>query len=147
MGAGTARVQFSFGDETREETVRLALVAGPSADGRLHILISAIGEFPIFASIVMSAVLLPGDLRVTVPPIPGLPGAPNVALIRMNVTIGGKLTYYERVRGRVLSYRPRGIALPGSCPRGGFRFAAGLTFLDGTSSTARSTVACPPRRR
>ncbi len=146
MGAGSALVEFQVQHETRDEQVRLALVAGPSPDGRLHILISATGEYPVFASIVMSAVVLPDELQVTVPPIPGLPEGPDVSLISMHVTIGGNLTYYEHAHGRTIAYRPRGISLPPSCPRGGFRFATSLSFLDGTRSSVGATVACPPRR-
>jgi hypothetical protein len=146
MGAGSATVKFAIGPETREETVRLALLAGPSPDGYLHLLVSAIGEYPVFATILMTAVLHAGQLQITVPPVPGLPGSPAVSLVRMNVTIGGNLTYYEHAHGRTIAYKPRGISLPPGCPRGGFRFASELSFLDGTHTAAQAVVACPRRR-
>lgn len=146
MGGGHAIVEFPLGPETRSETAQIAIFAGPSADGRLHMLIFAMGEEPVYGQIVMSAVLLSGDLRFTVPLVPSLPGSPDVAVVQLRVTIGGKLTYYERAAGRTIAFRPRGIGLPRRCPRGGFRFAASFSFLDGSRVPAKTVVACPPKR-
>jgi hypothetical protein len=90
-------------------------------------------------------VLLPGDLRFSVPLVASLPGSPDVAVVRLRVTIGGKLTYYEHANGRTIAFHPRGIELPRRCPRGGFAFAATFQFLDGSASTARTAVPCPRR--
>jgi hypothetical protein len=147
MGAGTAVVQVVFGTEVVPEPVSLGLFAGPSPDGYLHLLILASGKAPVEARIVMTGVLLPGHLHITVPPVPGLPGAPDVALTQIRATLGGALTYYERVRGKLIAYRPRGIGLPARCPRGGWRLAASLAFSDGGVSHARDVIACPAHRR
>ncbi|HWG07475.1 MAG TPA: hypothetical protein VN672_00560, partial [Solirubrobacteraceae bacterium] len=93
MGGGTAIVEFPLGPETRTETAQIAIFAGPSSDGHLHMLIFAMGEEPVYGQIVMSAVLVSGDLRFTVPLVPSLPGSPDVAVVKLRVTIGGKLTY------------------------------------------------------
>jgi hypothetical protein len=61
----------------------------------------------------------------------------------VKVTIGGNLTYYERSHGKRVAYRPQGILLPKRCPRGGFRFHADFSFLDGTRSEAQTVVKCP----
>jgi len=61
----------------------------------------------------------------------------------MHITLGGNLTYYETVRRRSIPYHPAGIGLPDTCPRGGFRFASRLAFLDGESASTRTVVACP----
>jgi hypothetical protein len=143
MGSGSALARFDLGAETFEESARLALVAGPSADGYTRPLIAALGETPVATEIVMSSVLEAGALQIAVPLVPGLPEGPDVALVAVRVSLGGDLSYYETVRGRRLAYRPRGIALPRHCPRGGFRFSAELTFLDGSTADAASTVACP----
>ncbi|HEX4188956.1 MAG TPA: hypothetical protein VHY83_13755 [Solirubrobacteraceae bacterium] len=147
MGAGHAVVQVVFGPDIVQEQVSLALFAGPSADGYLHLLILASGGEPVEARIVMAGVLLPGHLQITVPPVPGLPGAPAVALTQIQATLGGALTYHERVRGRLISYRPKGIGLPASCPRGGWRLGATLAFMGGGQSHAQDVIACPARRR
>ncbi|HEX5852197.1 MAG TPA: hypothetical protein VFY36_03795 [Solirubrobacteraceae bacterium] len=140
-------MQVPFGPFLVKERVRLLLLAGPSPDGYLHLLIGVIGEFPVSARLLLSGELRSGYLAFTVPPIPGLPEGPYVAVTNMRLTIGGRLTYYERVHGRIVAYHPPGIGLPRSCPRRGFAFAATFTFLDGASASARTAVRCPRRRR
>jgi hypothetical protein len=145
MGYGSALVEIPIGPELVSETVRLALFAGPSPDGYLHLLVSATGESPVIALVVLSGELFPGHLSIVVPPIPSLPEAPYVALVEMHLTLGGHLTYYETVRGARVAYHPAGVGLPSRCPRGGFAFAAAFGFLDGSASRARTVVPCPRR--
>jgi hypothetical protein len=147
MGGGDAVAQVAFGADLVSEHVALQAFAGPSPDGYLHLLILASGEEPVEARILISGVLLPGHLEMTVPPVPGLPGAADVALTQIHATLGGALTYYEVVHGRRIAYRPRGISLPARCPRGGWRLGATLDFAGGASSRAEQVVSCPPRRR
>jgi hypothetical protein len=146
MGSGTAVAQVPFGPFLVKERVRLLLLAGPSPDGYLQLLIGAIGEFPVSARLILAGKLLAGHLDFVVPPIPGLPEGPYVAVTSMRLTLGGRLTYYERIHGRTVAYHPPGIGLPRSCPRRGFPFAAAFTFLDGTSASASTAVRCPHKR-
>jgi hypothetical protein len=143
MGRGSALAEFQISPEVSEETAEIALVAGPSQNGYLKLLISATGDYPVAARIVMSTLLLPGQLRIEVPLVAGLPEGPDVAVVRVKVTIGGNLTYYERSHGKKVAYRPQGILLPKRCPAGGFRFRASFSFLDGTRSEAQTVVKCP----
>lgn len=94
----------------------------------------------------MEGVLLPGRLKITVPPVAGLPGAGDVAVTDLRATLGGNLTYYERVGRRIVAYHPRGIGLPAHCPHGGWRLGARLTFATGVVSRTGDTVACPRHR-
>ncbi len=143
MGHGSAVVQVNFGPEIVTETVSLSIYAAPSNDGYIHLAILADGKEPVLASIVLPGVLYPGQLQITVPPIESVPGAPNAALVSMHATLGGHLTYYENSHGHTLAYHPRGIELPDSCPRDGFRFSVHVSFADAPSSTARAQVPCP----
>lgn len=143
MGAGRATVEIPIGPVVRQEGVRLALFAGPSPDGYLHILIYAEGTFPVEADIVLTSTLLPGRLRIDVPLVPSLPGGPDVSLVDMRAVIGGHLTYYERTHGHTAAYHPRGIVLPPRCPRSGFPFGATFSFLDGERTPASTAVPCP----
>jgi hypothetical protein len=143
MGRGTALAKFQVSPEVSEENAEIALVAGPSQNGYLKLLISATGAYPVAARIVMSTLLLPGQLQISVPLVEGLPEGPDVAVVRVKVTIGGKLTYYEHSHGKKVAYRPKGILLPKRCPAGGFRFRADFSFLDGTRSQAQTVVRCP----
>jgi hypothetical protein len=145
MGHGEAEVEIPIGPTLVRETVELELFAGPSPDGYLHVLVYASGMFPVLAQVVLSGVLLPGRLSITVPPIPSLPAGPYVAVTHMQLTLGGHLTYYERVGSRNVAYHPPGVGLPRSCPRGGFSFAASFAFIDGSHSAARTAVPCPAR--
>lgn len=143
MGSGTALIGLQIGPILVHETVSLTLLAGPSSDGYLHLLLYASGIFPVEAIVVAGAVLLPGHLSITVPPIPSLPEAPYVSLAELRMTLGGHLTYYETVKGHSVPYHPAGIGLPQECPRGGFSFAATFAFLDGSHSRADTAVPCP----
>jgi hypothetical protein len=146
MGDGSAVVEIAFGADLVKETVQIALLAGPSPNGYLHLLVYASGKFPVEAAIIMTAELLRGHLAITVPPIPSLPAAPYVAVAEMHLTLGGHLTYYETVRRRRVAYHPAGIGLPSTCPPGGFRFAASFILLDGERASSHASVACPRHR-
>jgi hypothetical protein len=143
MGSGSAQAKFRIGPEVFAETASIGVVAGPSEDGYVRLLVSATGVSPVAARIVMSTLLLPGHLQFSVPLVPSLPGGEDVAVVQAQVTLGGDITYYERSHGRTVAYRPRGIGLPRRCPRGGFRFAATFSFLDGNRASARTEVRCP----
>jgi hypothetical protein len=147
MGRGSARVEVPFGPRLVPERVALEIYAAPSSDGYLHLAILANGGEPVIAQALLSAVLLPGLLKVQVPSVETLPGASNAALVEMYATLGGPLTYYEHVRGHVIAYRPRGIGLPDSCPRGGWTLGASLLFSDGGRSHAHTVIRCPHRAR
>jgi hypothetical protein len=143
MGYGTAVAEIPFGGELITETASLALLAGPSHDGYVHILICATGLSPVAARVVMPTTLLAGHLHIAVPLVPSLPGAPDVAVVHIQVTLGANLTYYEHKQGQTVAYHPKGIGLPKRCPRGGFKFATTFAFLDGSVASAHTTVACP----
>jgi hypothetical protein len=145
LGTGNAVVQVPFGPSVVSENVELAIFAVPSSDGYLHLGILAHGQTPVIANVLLSGVLSSGRLQITVPPIPSLPDAPYIALVKMQARLGGNLIYYERRGGRRVAYRPRGIGLPDSCPRGGWRLGASFHFTNGQSSAASTAISCPLR--
>jgi hypothetical protein len=146
MGSGSALVEVPIGGFLYREAVQLMMFAGPSPNGYLQLLVSGVGVSPVAALVVLSGELLPGRLSITIPPIPTLPEGRYVALVDMHLTLGGRLTYYERVRGRNVAYHPAGVGLPRTCPRGGFPFAATFAFFGGQHASARTRVACPHKR-
>lgn len=143
IGSGSALVKFQVSPTISEETVSIGLVAGPSHDGYVHLLISATGISPVADRILMSTLFLPGQLQFSVPLVEGIPEGPDVAIVRTHITIGGDLTYYRPAHGHQIPYRPRGLALPRTCPRGGFHFRATFSFQDGSHTSARTVVRCP----
>jgi hypothetical protein len=145
MGKGSALVRIPVGGEVESEVAGLTLIAGPSQDGNVRLIVAAVGHSPVIARIVMPSVLRAGNLQLTVPLVESLPEAPDVSVVRVRATLGGNLAYRERRGGKIVTYRPKGIILPKSCPRGGFRFSASFRFEDGTQASARSIVGCPGR--
>jgi hypothetical protein len=143
MGRGSALAKVPLGSEVLAESAQIALVAGPSQDGSLRILISATGLSPVAGGFVMPTLLLAGRIHITVPLVPTLPGAPDLSVVRIQATLGGNLTYYQRAHGKSVAYHPNGIGLPKRCPRGGFKFAATFAFLDRTTAAAHTAVGCP----
>lgn len=152
MGYGTATAEIQDGPAILRETVSTSVFMAPVRNGSLAMLFFADGESPISAQIVFPGLLLPapapfgGTLAITVPRVPSIPGAPDVAVVRLRSTIGPRaLTYYEHLHGQVVPYRPKGIVLPARCPRGGFPFAASFEFADASRAVARTIVPCPRR--
>jgi hypothetical protein len=148
MGQGSALAEVPIGPETVSETAQVTIVRAPANDGHLALLFFARGETPVSAQIVFPGLLFPtpgwGSLHIRVPLVPSLPSGPNVAVVALHATLGPLgLTYYEHVRGKLIPYHPNGILLPDHCPRGGFPFAASLTFEDGSHASASTTVPCP----
>lgn len=154
MGHGQVLTGIVLGDSRVDESAPITILRAPDQHGRLGLLFYAEGTSPVIANIVFSGVLLAapspfgGQVSIGVPLVPTLPGAPYISVVRLAATLGPRgVTYYERVGGLMLAYRPRGILLPPSCPRGGFHFQADFTFADGSHAFSRARVPCRGARR
>lgn len=152
MGRGGAVAEMRFGEQLVRENARIAIARAPDEEGHIALLLYAVGPSPVDTQILSPAQLVPaagpfgGQLNIRLPLVPSLPGAPYVAIAQMHTTIGPQgLVYEEQVGDSTLTYTPAGILLPNACPRGGFRFAAEFTFVDGSRQSARTTVPCPKR--
>jgi hypothetical protein len=150
MGYGSGLVEVPFGPEILQETTRTTTFMAPLQEGRLGLLFFVDGESPVSAQLVFPGLVLPapnpfgGDLNATLPLVPSVPEAPDAALVKLSTTLGpSHITYYEYRKGHTIPYHPRGIRLPRSCPKGGFRFGARFTFNDGSHLSAGTTVPCP----
>jgi hypothetical protein len=154
MGEGSATAEIPIGPDILQETAKVAILRAPEQEGHLALLLYATGETPVFAQIAFPGLLLPSPppygarIHIDVPLVPSLPEGPDVAVIRLHATLGPRgITYYEHIRGKLVSYKPRGILLPKKCPHGGFAFSATFAFLDGSHTNAIANVPCPTRRR
>jgi hypothetical protein len=152
MGYGSAVVEVPLGPQVLRERTNLTLLSRPVQNGNLGLLFYAEGRPPIATQLVFPGAVLPiaapfgGNLSVALPILPTVPEGPDASIVRLQTTLGpSHLTYYERVRGKTVAYRPKGVLLPQTCPHGGFRFLARLSFADGTQATAPATVPCPRR--
>jgi hypothetical protein len=152
MGRGTALVEVPTSYPLRE-TATVAAFMGPSENNHTVVLFYTEGVTPIAAQFVFPGQLLPdsgvygGRLDTAIPLIPSVPGAPDVAVVRFQSTIGpSHVVYYAHHHGRAVPFRPQGIAIPTKCPPGGFPISADFSFLDGSHITARRPIPCPHRR-
>lgn len=122
----------------------------PEDHGDFTILFNAIANEPVETELVFTGLLVPahtpygGRIHIAIPVVHGLPEHPDVAITRIDITLGPQhLTYYERIQGKIVPYIPRGILLPEHCPRHGFPFNATFTFLDGSHTHTHTAVPCP----
>jgi hypothetical protein len=150
VGHGSALVQAPFAEDLIEEGALVYAVMAPQEGENLTILFYAEGSTPISAQLVFPGHLLTDttpfgeNLDTVIPPIPTVPEGPFVAVRRFATTIGpAGLTYYRRYQGRSVPFRPRGVLIPRTCPRGGFPFTADFRFRDGTLVKARKPIPCP----
>jgi hypothetical protein len=153
LGHGSAYVEVPFGSSSGHELPTIQAFAGPSSTGNMTVLFYAVGEFPVSAQLIFQGEVLPdsrpfgSQLSALVPPVPSVPGGPDVSIVHVQTTIGpAGLTYYHRRHGRLVAFHPRGVSVPERCPRGGFPFAAQFTFQDGSTTTASTAVPCPRDR-
>jgi hypothetical protein len=158
MGRGSASAEIPIGGEAVDESAQIDLFSAPVVDGRLAFMVYVNAESPVEAQLVFPATLVSAQppysegIDSDVPLVPTLPEAPDVAIDRLQMTLGASTTgpdqfvYYRLRHGHHVAYVPRGLLLPSACPRAGFPFMAQFTFADGTSATAKANVPCPPRR-
>lgn len=153
LGYGSALVEVPFGTGEGHEIPEIQAVSGPSPHGNLVVLFYANGLYPVYAQLAFSGEVLPdsgrygSQLQTSVPLVASVPGGPDVSIVSVQTTIGpSHLTYYKHIHGRRVAFRPRGVAVPERCPRGGFPFAVSFAFVDGSRTSATTTVPCPPRR-
>jgi hypothetical protein len=154
LGFGSAFVEVPFGQGSGHEIPDIQALMGPPHNGNIVVLFYADGREPVYAQLVFQGELvagsssLGGSLSAAIPLIPSVTNGPPVSIVSVQTTIGpAHLTYYEHVHGRKVAFHPKGVSVPMSCPRGGFRFSADFGFVDGSSTTATSVVPCPPRAR
>jgi hypothetical protein len=154
MGHGEATAELRFGSQIVTESASITIARAPDQEGYLALLLYVAGPSPVNTQILSPAQLLPasgsfgGRLNIELPLVPSVPGAPDLAIVQLSVTLGPLgVTYYERLGGQTLAYRPKGILLPNRCPRGGFPFASEFGFLDGSRASATTAIPCPGRRR
>jgi hypothetical protein len=153
MGYGVVETGIVLGGTPVDESSPVTILRAPEREGHLALLFFAEGTEPVVTNVIFSGQLLParepfgGNVKIGVPLVETLPGAPYVSVLHLHATIGPEhLTYYHNVDGVSLAFAPQGILLPPSCPRASFPFAAIFAFSDGTHALASTTVSCPPGR-
>lgn len=150
LGQGDAFVEVPFGTGSGRELPTIEAFMGPPVKGNMVVLFYANGQAPVYAQLVFGGELLPltgmfgSDLGTPVPPIPSVPGGPDVSIVKVSATIGPQnVTYFRNEGARTGPFHPRGVAIPMRCPAGGFPFSASFTFIEGGHATASTKVPCP----
>jgi hypothetical protein len=151
LGFGSAIAEVPFGPAVVSEPVSIDMFMGPAVNHHTAMLFYIDAKTPVAAQLVFPALLLQdagsfesAHLNTIVPLTPSLPGASDVSVVDIRTSFGPLgLTYYRRVKGRKVGYRPIGMAVPARCPAGGFKFVAAFHFQDGSAATASARVACP----
>jgi hypothetical protein len=150
LGYGHTAVKVATEAGVLSAQANLAAVFGGTEGEALSVLLDVSVTTPVYGRVVIPSRLLSdsgpfGTQLVT--PVPAIavgPEGPDVAITRLQMTLGPRgLTYYRRVHGRNVAFVPSGPPVPSPCPRTGFPFAVALTFATGAHASARSVVACP----
>jgi hypothetical protein len=154
MGYGKALSAIAFGPNRVAENTPITIFRGSNQDEHTALLFYATGPSPVKAHLVAQGLLLPtegpfgGRVTIALPLVPSLPEAQYLSIVKLSSSIGPKgITYVEEAEGRPYTYVPKGFLMPDRCPRGGFQFGATLTFEDGTTASAHTTVRCHEARR
>jgi hypothetical protein len=154
MGYGTALAEIPIGALIIREAAQVTIVRTTNTATHLALLIYVDAGTPVSEEVVSTGLILPapppygGRLAMRIPLVLSLPGAPDVAIVKLSSTLGPlHLIYHEDIHGHTITYKPKGIPLPDSCPRGGFPFSAKFAFLGGSQSEAIATVPCPTKKR
>ncbi len=152
MGFGNATAEAPFGPSVQQEEARVTVVRAAADEQPATLLFYAEAWTPTIVEMFLPALLLPasfpygGNLKVEVPLLTVLPDSSYISVVQFAAAVGPEhLLYLTRAHGQPIEYRPRGIPIPERCPHGGFRFAATLSFQDGSRGTSQSVVPCPRR--
>lgn len=151
MGYGSARAIVRLVDgQAIPEYATVSLLSGPLERGRLGLVVYVDGVRPFAAKLAFAGEVrgarapYGGALAVRMPVVPGIEDLAVISLVELRVTIGSRaIRYRERRGGRIVSYRPEGVLLPGRCPAEAFPFRARVSFADGSRRIATTRTACP----
>jgi hypothetical protein len=141
IGSGHALLEGDAGSQLISESVRLWVFLGPLRGFQPTFLVLARGDTPLEERIVLRGTVMAAAapygeaLAIDVPPIPTLPLEPDASLATLTLTIGTRAQ--RPTRGA------NAVVVPGSCPAGGFPFAAESSYADGSVSSDLATAACP----
>jgi hypothetical protein len=133
LGRGHAALVVHAGSQTLPEQAAVWAFRGPDDGASPTLEILSQGYTPLDRRTISTAVLTGArapygsQLTVSIPPIPTLVYEPDASFASLSLTIA----------------RAGTLAVPRSCPSGGFPFAATSTFAGGSTATATASLPCP----
>ena len=151
VGMGHALGLIEAEGEAVREAAEVQAFVGPAINEDEQVLFHVEADAPVAAELLFSGRLLParssrfgGELVTPIPLIQAWPAGPYISVTRFDSSLGPQgLVYIHHIGEKLVPFHPRGIAVPPTCPRGGFPFAARLAFLGGPSVRVRTVVPCP----
>jgi hypothetical protein len=141
IGRGYALVEARTGSQIITEQISLQIFIGPLESSGATFEILGRGYTPSDKRTVLTGTVLSDSspygegLVVLIPPIPTLPLEPDVSIVTLSLTVGVSKPRHPREANTV--------AVPSSCPAGGFPFAGEFTYADGSTGSALATSPCP----
>ncbi len=141
IGSGHALAEAHVGSQIVTEDIRLWVFVGPLQGFAPAFEILGQGYTPFDQRMVFTGTAVEDhapygeDLVMSIPPIPTLPLEPDASIVTLSLTVGTRAQHH-------LS-NANTIVVPGSCPLGGFPFAAEFAYTDGSSGSTRAAAPCP----
>jgi hypothetical protein len=152
-GFGGGQGALKLGTQIIEEPFTLDFFLGDNNPHHTVLLIYLNGVSPVSVQLVFSALVekepAPYGLgfHVNVPLIPTLPGASDASALSIHVTLGApNVYYYTKVHGKRKRVHVKGLVLPKTCPKGGFKTNTIISFVDGYTSENPVSIPCPKRK-
>ncbi len=142
IGTGHALVEARAGSQLITENVSLSIFLGPLQNFQPTFEVLGQGVTPLQERVVLDGIVIPDrapygeELVMSIPSIPTLRLEPHASIITLTLTVG--------TSPRRLSHDANTVVVPGSCPPGGFPFAAESIYADGSTGSAVATARCPP---
>jgi hypothetical protein len=142
IGSGHALVKARAGSQFVTENITLWIFLGPLQNFQPTFEVLGEGITPLQERVVLGGSVIPDrapygeKLVMNIPPIPTLPLEPDASIVTLTLTVG---TSTQR-----LARGANTVVVPGSCPAGGFPFAAESTYADGSTGSASARALCPP---
>jgi hypothetical protein len=149
-GFGGGEGAYEIAHELVKEPFTLDFFLGNNHPGHLEVLIYLNGSSPVSIQLVFKAQVITGPapyglgFSLDVPLIKALPEASDASATSTFLTLGAKnVAYYKTVHGKRKLFHVKGIVTPKTCPKGGWPVKTEISFEDGSTVTAKRSIACP----
>jgi len=151
-GFGGGEGAYEIAKEIIHEKFTVDFFLADNKPGHVELLIYLDGASPVSIQLVFTAPVIqmpkPYGLgfSLNVPLIKVLPEASDASAVSAFFTAGAKnVAYYKTVHGKRRLEHVKGIVTPKTCPRGGWPAATEISFEDGSTVTAKTTIPCPKK--
>jgi hypothetical protein len=153
-GFGGGEGAYEIAKEIIHEKFTVDFFLGDNKPGHVEALIYLDGASPVSIQLVFTAPVVqfpkPYGLgfSLNVPLIKVLPEASDASAISAFFTAGStNVAYFKQVHGKRKLVHVKGLVTPKTCPSGGWPGGTEISFEDGSTVTAKTTIPCPPKTK